>query len=301
MPRPGRSCRTAGSPRSPRSIRNVPPYLVDDTQTRTDLARYYDEIHRMDRQIGQFCRTLKSRGMAENTLVIFLSDNGYPFPRGKSTVYDDGIQTPLIFSWNGHIEKGTVHNNGLISTIDLMPTLLEVAGMQPPESLYGESFIEILENPATRGREMIFAERNWHGADEHMRCIRTEKYKLIRTAYTDKPLGMGSDISTSPSWFSLQEARLKGSLTYPQSLIFQAPRPGIELYDIQEDPYEIENLAYKAGYTDIIKDLLKKLESWQKETADHHPGLRRIPDAVDRRTGQPMYDERRNEYYSDTL
>jgi N-sulfoglucosamine sulfohydrolase len=283
----------------PDDIQDVPPYLVDNENTRIDLARYYDEIHRLDGQIGQFCREIRNRGLDQNTLVVFLSDNGYPFPRGKGTVYDAGIQTPLIFSRPGQIKKGTVHNNGLISTVDLMPTLLDAAGIDRSPGLYGQSFKDIFTDPNTRGREMIFAERNWHGTDEHIRCVRTEKYKLIRTAYTEKPLGMGSDISTSPAWYSLLENKMNNNLTAAQSLIFQAPRPGIELYDIRKDPYEVNNLALKEGYTEIIKELLNELEKWQQETRDHDPNIRKIPDAVDRVSGQPMYIQRRNEYYND--
>lgn len=276
----------------------VPPYLIDDERTRIDIARYYDEIHRMDRQIGEFCQAVKDRGLAENTVVIFLSDNGYPFPRGKATVYDAGIHTPLIFTWPDKIEAGAVHDNGLVSTIDLMPTILQMAGTETPESLAGESFMSLLENPAKRGHGEVFAERNWHVTDEHIRTIRTEKYKLIRTAYSDKMLG---HVDAGPSWWSLLEAYQNNSLTPAQALIFQAPRPGIELYDLENDPYEINNLAMKEGYTDTIKSLLKKLEAWQERSLDHAPDVRQIPDNLDRLTGQPLYQNRRMYYVSDTL
>ncbi len=276
----------------------VPPYLIDDSPTRTDIARYYDEIHRMDRQIGEFCRVIKEKGLAENTVIIFLSDNGYPFPRGKATVYDAGIHTPMVFTWPGLIKPGSVHNNGLVSTIDLMPTLLDIAGSKIPTALPGSSFFDILKNSEKPGHEFIFAERNWHVTDEHIRTVRTEKYKLIRTAYTDKMLG---HVDAGPSWWSLLEAYQANSLSPAQSLIFQAPRPGIELYNLENDPCEIHNLAMKEGFTDTIKTLLKKLEEWQLKTGDHAPDVRRIPDNLDRLTGQPLYINRRMEYRSDTL
>jgi len=276
----------------------VPPYLVDDQRTRVDLARYYDEIHRVDKQIGQFCQAIKDRGLAKNTVVIFLSDNGYPFPKGKATVYDAGIHTPMVFTWPEKIKAGTVHENGLISTIDLMPTLLQIAGKQSKATLPGKSFKYLLHSPKERGRDMIFAERNWHVTDEYIRTVRTEKFKLIFNAYTDKMLG---HVDAGPSWWSLLEAYQKNELSPAQSMIFQAPRAGIELYDVENDPHEIDNLAMKKGYTDTIKTLLKKLEAWQELSVDHAPDVRQIPDNLDRLTGQPLYNKRRMDYVSDTL
>lgn len=135
----------------------------------------------------------------ENTIIVFLSDNGMPFPRCKGSLYDSGIQIPLIFVWKDKIEVECVHSNGLISSVDLAATLLDCAGVSKPENMYGESFKEILLDPSLRGCEYIFAERNWHDTDEYIRCIRTERYKLIYNAYYELPHGTATDLSTSPS------------------------------------------------------------------------------------------------------
>ncbi|MCC8094850.1 MAG: sulfatase [Tannerellaceae bacterium] len=181
------------------SLRPVPPSLVDGPDTRRDLADYYDEITRMDKNIGRMVGELEKRGLMENTIIVFLSDNGMPFPRCKGSLYDSGIQTPLIFVWKDKIEVECVHSNGLISSVDLAATLLDCAGVSKPENMYGESFKEILLDPSLRGREYIFAERNWHDTDEYIRCIRTERYKLIYNAYYELPHGTATDLSTSLS------------------------------------------------------------------------------------------------------
>ena len=117
-------------PQKPERVK-IPPYLNDDPATREDLADYYNEIRRMDAQTGRYLASLEERNLLENTLVIFFSDNGAPFPRAKGTVYDSGIKTPLIFSWPGVIRQGTVYRP-LISLIDLAPTIMEISGLAIP-------------------------------------------------------------------------------------------------------------------------------------------------------------------------
>ena len=113
----------------------------------------------MDAHIGQMVGELEKRGLTENTVVIFISDNGYAFPRGKGTLYDSGIQTPMVIQWEGKIEPGSVYKE-LVSTIDLTPTLLDIAGIKRSEEFYGQSLKPVLFDQSIQGREMVFAERN---------------------------------------------------------------------------------------------------------------------------------------------
>jgi N-sulfoglucosamine sulfohydrolase len=154
-------------PHSPARV-TVPPYLADTPETRADLALYYDAIARMDGAIGEMVAELDRRHLREHTLIVFLSDNGPPFPREKGTLYDPGTRTPLIFSWSGTIPAGTTYDSGLVSTVDLTPTILELAGGKPPERMQGKSFGALLTAPSSyAGREYVFSERNWHDCDEH--------------------------------------------------------------------------------------------------------------------------------------
>ena len=192
----------------------VPPHLADTPETRTDLARYYDAIARMDSAIGASLAELERRGLRSRTLVVFLSDNGAPFPREKGTLYDSGTRTPLVFSWPGVVPQGAVYDRGPVSTIGLMPTLLELAGAEVPERVQGAGFLTLLTDYRSyNGREHVFSERNWHDCDEHQRAVRTARYKLIRTdAYTDVPLCTAADIGASPSFLALR-ARARAGRT----------------------------------------------------------------------------------------
>jgi arylsulfatase A-like enzyme len=270
----------------------VAPYHVDNPSTRRDIADYYDEISRMDRHIGLMTDELEKLHLLENTVIIFLSDNGMPFPRAKGTLYDAGIQTPLIVSWKGKIKAGGVHRNGLISLIDLAPTLLDLAGTSAPQNMYGKSFAPLLHDPALRGRDHIHAERNWHNCDEYMRCIRTEKYKLIYNAYYTLPHGTATDLSTSPTWYALKKAQKEGTLSKAQQTIFAAPRPMIELYDLENDSLELNNVADEQAYREEGKKLVSLLLQWQEETGDHPWWKRRRPDQSDRITGFPVFPQR---------
>jgi arylsulfatase A-like enzyme len=262
----------------------VPAQLIDDAPTRLDIAAYYDEIHRMDTQIGLMLDQLDARGLAENTLVVFLSDNGMPFPRAKGTAYDEGIRTPLIFRWPGVIEPGAVYE-GLVSAIDLAPTWLDAAGVAKPDHMEGESLVPIFQDPDLPGREVIFAERNWHDCDEHIRALRTRRYKLIKNAYTHLPLCTAADLGGSPSFRSLRKGLRAGTLTPGQARLFEAPRAVIELYDLERDPHEFVNLADRDEYWQLARELAQQLDRWMEETGDFPPHERVRADHTDRVTG----------------
>ena len=283
---------------SPEKV-HVPPYLVDDEVTRKDLAHYYDEITNMDAHIGRMVKELKRRNLLENTLLVFLSDNGKPFPRAKGTCYDSGIHTPLIFSWQGKIPIGQEYD-GLTSIINLAPTILDVAGLSKPDYLYGNSLGPLFQDQSLPGDTYIFAERNWHEGDEHIRAIRTDEYLLIMNAYTEWPHSSPTDLSTSPSWYSLKERQKERKITNAQQWLFNYPRPMIELYDVKNDPYQVNNLSGQQQYLEISNKLTKQLVDWMKETKDHPSYKRRKADIMDRYTGYPIKGDRKfftNEFW----
>lgn len=275
----------------------VPPFLVDSVNTRRDLADYYDEISRMDTHVGRMIGILEKMKKMDNTIIVFLSDNGSPFPRCKGTLYDTGIQTPLIFSWKNVFPSGKKHSNGLISTIDLAATLLHFAGVKMDNNDFSKSFHELIYDPSKRGREYIFAERNWHDTDEYMRCVRTETMKLIFNAYYELPHGTSMDLSTSLSWYDLRDKLKKERLLKKQMQIFVSPRPMVEIYDLTKDPYELDNVADCKEYLAKGKQLKSELLKWQKDTNDHPWWRRRRPDMNDRITGFPLFP--RQEFYMD--
>ena len=265
----------------------VPPYLVDTPETRTDLASYYNAIAEMDGELGQVLQALDRRKLRDNTLVVFLSDNGAPFPREKGTLYDGGTRTPLLFSWPGVIRPSSVYDRGLISTVELAATILEVAGVSPAAAMQGKSFAEMLSRPDSfSGNPYAFSERNWHDCDEHQRAVRNDRFKLIRTdAYTDLPLCTAADIGGSASFQALRTRAKTGRLTAAQQRLFEAPRARLELYDLKADPWEVRNVAGDPRYAKDLRELTAVLEKWIEESDDFPAAYRVRDDNTDRITG----------------
>jgi arylsulfatase A-like enzyme len=268
----------------------VPPYLADTPETREDLAWYYDANARMDGEIGRILTELDRRKLREKTLVVFLSDDGAPFPREKGTLYDGGTRTPLILSWPTVISPGAVYDRGLVSLVDLAPTILELAGATRPEAMQGRSFSELFTKAESyQGREYVFSERNWHDCDEHQRAVRSSRFKLIRTdAYRELPLCTPSDIGASQSFLALRARANAGRLTPAQGRLFEAPRARVELYDLTTDPWELRNVADDIRYAKEVRDLSKVLQEWIEESGDFPPAYRIRDDNTDRITGVPF-------------
>ena len=262
----------------------VPPYMVNKEETRKDIAQYYDEIHRMDYNVGEMLKELEKRNLRDNTLIIFLSDNGMPFPRCKGTLYDYGIKTPLIFQWKGKVNVGATYDS-LLSVIDLAPTILDVADIKKPKQMYGESIKEIFKDQMMKGREYVFSERNWHDTDAHIRGIRTERYSLIVNGYPELLYPIIGDYSKAGSWQDLLHAQGNNELNNFQKQLFEFPRYKVEFYDLKNDPYEVHNLIMKKDYNAIATELSNTLMKWEDETNDYPSYMKRREDNVDRKSG----------------
>lgn len=264
----------------------VPRHLPDTSAVRRELAQYYDEIERLDRFVGGVLSELEAQGVANNTLVVFLSDNGRAFPRDKTTVFDGGIKTPLIMRWPGRVAPGTTCNQ-LVSTIDLAPGFLAAAGLKPAVTIQGVSFLPLLADARTPIRREIFAEQNWHDYEHRSRAVRTEHFKLIAHEFVGGPLTPGADAVRGVAYRELQRLRAAGQLPPHQQQCFEFPRAPLELYDLRSDPGEFHNLATTPAYAAVLADLQARIARWKKETADVAPP-RPTPDEFDRETGAPL-------------
>jgi arylsulfatase A-like enzyme len=271
----------------------VPPYLPDHPLIREDLALYYGEVTRFDQHIGFIREELENQGLLDDTVVVYLSDNGMPFPRAKTTLYDSGIHTPLIVRFPRLVAPGAVQKN-LFSVVDLMPTLLDMAGLDA-DSPQGESHLAMLKDAAAPGREAIYAEANWHDFEQFTRAVRTERYLLVRNYYWDKPLWNSVDSVNSITWKGFQQALNAGLLTPPQSFLLQEPRPYEEFYDLQVDPASLNNVAAEERHNGELNRLRTLLDNWRVETADHMPAERRrdgwTRDGTPLPHNQPWYDD----------
>lgn len=272
------------------SISIMKKHLIDGLDTRDDIVGYYNAISYLDSLVGLYTAALKSLKEERNTLVILISKNGSPFPREKGTLYDTGIRVPLIFSGYSVTAHG-IDYDGQISAIDLFTIIANICEIEYPADLTGLDFSQMLQGNIVLGRDYIFSERNWDGTDEHIRCIRTEDYKLIINAYIEKPLGLPIDILQCPSWASLLEYREGGRLTAEQSLVFTRPRPQIELYDLKHDPGEYTNLAGNLQYSQIVQDMMDELNDWMERSHDFPSTRRTRADQADRLSGEFLLKE----------
>lgn len=249
----------------------LPPHLPDLPGMRDDLARYYDEITRADEELGFVLSTLERRGLASNTLVIFMGDNGHAFPHGKGSLYDPGLNVPCVARWPGRIRPGTASSH-LLSGEDITPTFLAAAGLATPTNMSGRSFLPLLEGkPDYRPRSHIFAARLPHGNSNYTpqtkastfdlsRCARSTTHKLIWN-YTPYQEYWPVDSARDAGWQEMLKAHAEGKL--PPAIdkaYFTRPRPVVELYDLTRDPGELNNLAGQTEHAAVEHSLKTALQ-----------------------------------------
>ena len=258
------------SPPHDRQKLRVPPFLPDTPEVRDDLGNYHDEICRMDGECGQVFELLKQRGLDRNTLVVFTGDNGMPFPRAKGTCYDPGLRVPLVVWWPGRIAAGSVKKE-LIAHVDLPVTWLDAAGAARPRKMQGRSFLNLLRGGAYQPRREVFSERNWHDNFDPIRSVRTGRHKLIFNAAPHFPYRPAWDLADSPTWAEMRRLALLGKLSAPQARLFEPARPMLELYDLETDPDEFNNLVTSREHAGILADLKTRLGDWMHDTLDYLP------------------------------
>lgn len=271
-------------PHQPKDV-NLPPYLVDIPEIRKDFALYYDEITRFDDYLGQVMDELERQNIADNTLLLFISDNGRPFPRAKVTLYDSGIRTPFYLKWPKAIPAG-VKSSSLVSAVDIAPTFLELAGVTPPKNLPGFSFAPLFKNAKTKIRDFAFAEKHWHDFEDEVRAVTNGKFKYIINYYPDLPNTPSADGVRSTVFQNMHQLYKEGKLPQHQTYFFTTPRAKEELYNTVNDPYELKNLAQNPEYAPMLKKMREELSQWQKDTRDFLPS-HRTADEFDRWSGTP--------------
>ncbi len=248
----------------------VPPYLVDTPATRNDLTGYYHEVSRYDHFIGLVVAELKRQGVLDNTMIVIAADNGRPFPRCKSRVYDSGIKTPWVVHFPRVISKGSV-TKSLVSVIDLSATCLDLAGVERPECIQGRSFVPILKDPSATVREVVFAEHNWHVYKNHERMVRFGDWVYIKNNYPNQPNLCYESDTKFPAGKELWEAHAAGRTTTEQQQIFANPCPGEELFDLSQDPDQFTNLALDPIRAGVLKQARKLYAQWTEQTGDTIP------------------------------
>jgi N-sulfoglucosamine sulfohydrolase len=247
----------------------VPPYFIDGERTREDLTGYYHEVSRFDHFIGQVTAELRRQGQLENTVILVMADNGRPLPRCKTRLYDSGIKTPFIIHHPNAVKPGVTES--LVSSIDISATVLELAGVEKPPAIQGASFVPVLRNPQATTRNVAFAEHNWHVYKNHERMVRHGEWLYIRNNFSDQQ-NLCVEAYKGGAGEDLWERHLSGGdLTPAQANLFRNPCPSEELYHVNRDPEQIDNLAGLAENGPILKKLRRLLDEWTRQTGDTIP------------------------------
>jgi N-sulfoglucosamine sulfohydrolase len=250
------------------------PYIgVDNKRIREYTANIYNCIARLDECIGELMEKLNNSGKERNTLTIYLSDHGDEMARGKFDIYEASNKVPFLVKWPGKIKKG-VQSEALVSSVDIMPTILDVAGLKVPERATGKSLMPLLKDPNTAFRQYLFTEKNCDETDMYYprRAVRDKKYKLIYSLLDTKNVAAvkytsdthGAALAGSPTVSELKTAPIAIQKTYKDWL-----NPAkTQLYDLENDPWEFNDLSTDPKFTQIKERLLAQIFKWQKDTDD---------------------------------
>jgi len=244
-------------------------YLPGIEKVRKEVAQYYGSVYRCDQNIGAVLKALQESGLEENTLVIFLSDHGAAFPFSKAQCYLNSTQTPLIVKWPGKITPGSVDSSHFVTGIDLMPTIMEIAGLPLIPKLDGQNFLPLLFNEEQKNRDyayttfyQIFAKIRYP-----MRCIQNKDFGYIYNFWSDHQIEISGDATGGLTW----RAMIKAAETDPEVArrveLFKY-RVSEEFYHFKEDPDGLNNLANDAAYTDELKKFRKKMLEMMKKYND---------------------------------
>jgi N-sulfoglucosamine sulfohydrolase len=246
----------------------VPPFLPDLPECRAELAQYYQSVSRVDQGVGRLINNLKQAGKYDNTVVIYISDNGVAFPGAKTTLYEPGMNLPCIVRDPRQSSRG-ITCDALVNFADLAPTILDYAGALPgPDSLQGRSFRPALDQEHPEGWDETYASHTFHEITMYypMRVVRQRRYKLIWNIAHGLDYPFASDLWASATW----QATIRTGRKYYGKRTVEAylHRPQFELYDLENDPHEVENLAHSPGHQRILNELKSRLKAFQKRTKD---------------------------------
>jgi N-sulfoglucosamine sulfohydrolase len=245
----------------------VPYHLPDGPEVRRELAEYCQSVSRMDRGVGLLLELLRETGQLDDTLIIFLSDNGIPFPGAKTTQYAAGLHLPLIMSSPMH--KGGHTNNALASWVDIAPTVLDWSKVKGPKyKLPGRSLLPILDQENPQGWERVFGSHQFHEITMYypMRSVTTPKHKYILNLAHKLDYPFASDLWGSAMWQGVLQRQDK--MMGQRSVKAYLYRPKEELYDLEKDPNELKNLASDPAYGEVLAELRRDVRAFQAETND---------------------------------
>jgi len=267
----------------------VPEFFPDSDSVRKDIASYYFEVRRWDQRVGKALEALKEAGELENTLIVMTGDHGWPFPRGKGNLYDYGARVPLAIQWTDEIE-GSREVSDFVSFTDFAPTFLDAAGIPIPVQMTGNSLLPILQsdesNRVDHARNFVVTGRERHTPAHEKpsmvgypsRAIRADGWLYIMNLRPHRwpagvpenathPMGAFADCDDGPTKFFIMNNKDKEGYEKYYEWSF-AKRPAEELYDVKNDPNQLNNLADDNDYHKVLLSLRNKLINYLRKTED---------------------------------
>ena len=255
----------------------LPPVIHDNPITRKTFAAYLAEIAALDEEVGEVLKLLKETGQADNTLVMFSSEQGWDFAFGKWTNWDIGVRSALIARWPGQVKPGT-ETDALVQIADIVPTFIAAAGGDPvAHKLDGVSFLPVLQGKSDKHRQYVYGLHNNvpEGNPYPIRSIRDNEFHYLVNLKHDQPYHEKHLMTEGPAkrydlqwWQALSDAAAQGDASAKKLYDKYHHRPAEELYRVDEDPWEMNNLADKPEYAKAKKRLLAELQRWMAEQND---------------------------------
>ncbi|TWU56672.1 Choline-sulfatase [Rubripirellula tenax] len=247
----------------------LPPYFVDTPETRQGMSNYLAEITYYDGQVGEAIDVIDKHGLAGQTLLVVVSEQGSSMPFAKWTCYDNGLQSAMIARWPGHIQPGTV-NPAMIEYVDLLPTFVEAGGGIPIEAFQGQSLIPVFAGKQDHKHHVfgIMTTRGINNGSDHfgIRSVRSETHKLIRNLTPDQIFKNACTQSSEfKSWVAKADT---GDRDAAEKVRKYQRRPEFELYNVVADPMEMDNLADESEYADVVASLRSELDQWMERCGD---------------------------------
>ncbi len=248
----------------------LPPYFVDTSETRENMVSYLAEITYFDGQVGALLALLDKHGIADNTMVVVVSEQGSSFPFGKWTCYDTGLQSACIVRWPGRVKAGSV-TDAMVEYVDIAPTFIDAAGGSPEAGIDGMSFVPVLTGEMNVHKRFVFGEMTTRGINKGspffgIRSVRSEKYKYILN-FTPE-VTFQNACTNSAIFKSWRQKAVDGDATAAEKINRYENRPAEEFYAITEDPYEWHNLANDPQYAQCKAQLKQELSRWMECCSD---------------------------------
>ncbi|MBL6765230.1 MAG: sulfatase [Verrucomicrobiae bacterium] len=248
----------------------LPKHFVDTPETREGMSRYLAEITYFDGQVGELLKLLGKHGLASNTLVMVVSEQGASLPFGKWTCYDTGLQSAMVVRWPGKVKAGAV-TDAMVEYVDVLPTFVSAAGGKPAKVLDGRSFLPVLAGETDRHKSHVYGLMTTRGiinGSDHfgIRSVRDGRFKYIWNLTPE--IEFRNACVKSPEFESWEAAAAKGDADAAEKVRRYKQRPGEELYDVSVDPLEWKNLANDPKFAEIKSELRARLDDWMTSQGD---------------------------------